>query len=386
MKIVADSAIPFVEHFFSSLGKVVLCDGRNLSPADLTDADVLLVRTVTAVNRHLLEGTAVKFVGTATSGIDHIDTQYLHDNNISFAQALGCNARSVAEYVLSSLCVLAGENPAGLAGKTVGIIGCGHTGSALYNMLQQLGIRCLLNDPPLQLQGSSLPLQTIDEVLAADIISLHVPLVSHGEHATRNLLDRNRLAGLREDVILINASRGGVIDEQALIDFLDRTPQCAAVLDVWENEPVINAELLARATIVTPHIAGYSTDAKLGGTLMVFREACRVFEQDFDDSMIPVLPVPEPDHIFIGDDHLPLEAVQAAVLASYDVRTDSGVFRHMLDIRPEMRAGYFSGLRNRYPLRREFGAMKVVMNDITTDAGDLLRKTGFQIQTGMSGQ
>jgi erythronate-4-phosphate dehydrogenase len=385
MKIVADSAIPYVEYFFSALGEVVLCDGRSISRADLSDADVLIVRTVTPVNSRLLDGTAVKFVGSATSGIDHIDTQYLRDKNILFAQAHGCNARSVAEYVFSSLCVLAGENPAALAGKTVGIVGCGHTGSALYNILQQLGIRCLLNDPPLQLQGSSLPLQTIDEVLAADIISLHVPLVSDGEHATRHLLDRNRLAGLREDVILINASRGGVIDELALIDFLDRAPQSAAVIDVWENEPVINAELLARATIATPHIAGYSTDAKLSGTLMVFREACRVFEQDFDDSMIPQLSVPEPDHIFIGDDQLPLEAVQAAVLASYDVRTDSGVLRYMLEISPEMRVGYFTGLRNRYPLRREYGAMKVIMNDITTDAGNLLRKIGFHVQSSTSG-
>jgi len=380
MKIVADSAIPYVEHLFSVLGKVVLCDGRQITSQVLSDADMLITRTVTTVNRHLLQGTRVRFVGSATSGIDHVDTQYLQERNIMFAHAPGCNAQSVAEYVLSSLCVLVGERPADLAGKTVGIIGCGHAGTALYNILQALGVRCLLNDPPLQQQGSTLPLLPLEQVLEADIISLHVPLTKQGDHATWHMLDKKRLAGLRKDVILINASRGGVINEAALIDFINDNPQCAVVLDVWENEPAINQDLLARVAIATPHIAGYSTDAKLRGTLTVFRAACSHFNQDPDESILPELPVPEFNRVVPGDNNNLLEAVQTAVLASYDVRADSGALRHMLDISPELRATYFSGLRNSYPLRREFGSMTVIMDDASSVVSARLRRTGFNVQ------
>lgn len=380
MKIVADSAIPYVEHLFNVLGKVVLRDGRQITARDLSDADMLITRTVTTVNRHLLQGTPISFVGSATSGIDHIDTEYLQERNIKFAHAPGCNARSVAEYVLSSLCVLAGERPADLAGKTVGIIGCGHAGTALFNILQALGVRCLLNDPPLQQQGSALPLLPLEQVLEADIISLHVPLTKQGGHATWHMLDSKQLAGLRKDVTLINASRGGVINEAALIDFINDTPQCAVVLDVWENEPAINPDLLARVAIATPHIAGYSTDAKLRGTLTVFRAACRHFNQEPDESILPELPVPEFNRVVPGDYNNLLEAVQTAVLASYDVRTDSGALRHMLDISPEHRATYFSGLRNSYPLRREFGSMTVIMNNASSVVSAQLTRTGFNVQ------
>jgi len=379
MKIVADSAIPFVGHLFSVLGTVVLLDGRHITSDDLSDADVLITRTVTTVNRRLLHGTPVRFVGSATSGIDHIDTQYLQERNIMFAQAPGCNARSVAEYVLSSLCVLAVESPADLVGKTVGIIGCGHAGSALYNILQALGVRCLLNDPPLQQQGSALPLLPLEQVLEADIISLHVPLTKQGEHATWHMLDSQRLAGLRKDAILINASRGGVINEAALIDFINDNPRCAVVLDVWENEPAINPDLLAKTAIATPHIAGYSTDAKLRGTLTVFRQACHHFNRAPDESMLPELPMPELNRI-VPADNKPLEAVQTAVLASYDVRADSGALRQMLDISPELRISYFSELRNSYPLRREFGSMTVIMDDACSVASNQLRRTGFNVQ------
>ncbi len=380
MKIVADSAIPYVEHLFSALGKVVLLDGRQITSRDLSDADMLITRTVTMVNSHLLQGSPVRFVGSATSGIDHIDTQYLHERNIMFAQAPGCNARSVAEYVLSCLCVLAGERPADLIDKTVGIIGCGYAGTALYNILQSLGVRCLLNDPPLQQQGSALPLRPLEQVLEADIISLHVPLTKQGEHATWHMLDDKRLASLRKDVILINASRGGVINEAALIDFKNDNPQSAVVLDVWENEPAINPDLLAKTVIATPHIAGYSTDAKLRGTLTVFRQACHHFNREPDESMLPELPVPEFNRVAPGDYNNPLEAVQTAVLASYDVRADSGALRHILDLSPELRASYFSGLRNSYPLRREFGSMTVIMDDIYSVTSEQLRRTGFNVQ------
>ncbi len=384
MKIVVDQAIPFVAQLFSTLGDVVLCDGREIVRSDLLDADVLIVRTVTRVNRDLLEGTPVRLVATVTSGDDHVDTQYLQDSNIHFASAPGCNARSVAEYVLSSLFVLAGQKQLDLTELSVGIIGCGHVGTSLYQFLRILGIRCLLNDPPLQLRGSAYPFHRIEEVLGTDIISLHVPLVKTGPYPTRHLLDRERMAGISKQAILINTSRGGVIDEAALLDFIDTAPQSSVVLDVWENEPLISNGLLQKVAISTPHIAGYSTDAKLLGTWTVFRQACRFLNKPVDNSTLPVIPEPELNRIDLAEYNKPIDAIQMAVLSSYDVRTDSSPLRGMLDVSQNSRAAYFSDLRNKYPVRREFTAMTVSLAGRSDGVQEQLVKLGFKVvhQTG----
>ncbi len=379
MKIVADRAIPFVERLFSTISDVVLVDGSQISSADLSDADALIVRTVTAVNRNLLQGSRVRLVATASSGIDHVDIRYLQDQGIFFASAAGCNARSVAEYILSSLFVLAEQQQIDLSAKTVGIIGCGHVGTILYGFMKILGIRCLLSDPPLQRIGSTLPLQALEDVLCADIISLHVPLIEYGLDSTLHLLDSKRLAALKRDVILINTSRGGVIDEAALLNFIDTRPDSAVVLDVWENEPAINQELLAKVSIATPHIAGYSTDAKLEGTLTAFRHTCRFFNLEFDESVIPAIPVPELNRIGLSGYQTPLDAIHSAVLASYDVRTDSGALRYMLGMDSQGRAAYFSGLRNKYPLRREFSQMTAVLDDKLQSLDCQLSGLGFTV-------
>lgn len=385
MKIVVDRAIPFVVHFFSTIGDVVPCDGREITRSDLLDADVLIVRTATRVNRDLLGGTRVRFVATATSGHDHVDTQYLQDNGIYFAHAAGCNARSVAEYVLSSLFVLADQKKMDLTEQSVGIIGCGHVGTTLYQFLQILGIRCLLNDPPLQQRSSPHPFHRVEKVLGADIISLHVPLVKTGPYPTRHLLDRERMAGISQRAILINTSRGGVIDEAALDDFIDTAPHCSVVLDVWENEPDINHGLLQKVAISTPHIAGYSTDAKLSGTWTVFKQACRFLDKPLNNSRLPTLPEPELIRIDLAEYDKPVDAIQMAVLASYDVRTDSSPLRQMLDVSPDSRGAYFSDLRNNYPVRREFTAMTVSLAGRSGGIQEKLMKLGFKVEQ-QSGQ
>jgi len=221
MKIIADQQILHVAQAFSELAEVTLCDGREITAESIHEADVLLVRSVTPVNANLLQGSQVKFVASATSGQNHIDSDYLQRNNIGFAHAKGSNARSVAEYVLSSLSVLADQYDFKLKDKTVGIIGCGEVGSRVVAMLETMGIQCIMNDPPLKdsLENSANTgeqYRDLQEVLSADIVTLHVPLTEDGPYPTQKLVDADFLDILNDDVILLNTSRGGVIDEAAL--------------------------------------------------------------------------------------------------------------------------------------------------------------------------
>jgi len=379
MKIIADKAIPFVQSFFQTIGNVVLFDGDQISASDLSDADVLLVRTVTRVDRQLLQDSNIKFVGTATSGHDHIDINYLSENNIGFAHAPGCNARSVAEYVLSSLFVLAEQNGIDLSDKAIGIIGCGHVGSTVLGLLSSLGIRCLVYDPPLQASGSEVVFSQIDEILRADIITIHVPLVSDGAYATRNMVDDDFFASLRQDVILINTSRGEVVDEKALGDFIDSRPDCTVVLDVWQHEPAIDTTLLQKASIATPHIAGYSIDAKFNGTSMIYKQICSYFNTGNTEVALPVLPERMLNLIKIRDytDHI--SAIGQAVLASYDIREDDAVMRQVLQIPEAGRGAYFSRVRNNYRSRREFPGSTVSLAMPDRLLSTKLSKLGFTV-------
>ena len=380
LKIVADAAIPFAGAYFSSIGDLTLVKGRDISPADVRNADVLVTRTVTRVDETLLRDSAVKFVASATSGMDHVDGEYLKSRNVGFAYAPGCNARSVAEYVLSSLFVLRDQNGFDLTGKRVGIVGCGHVGSMVRKLLQVLDVECLVCDPPLREQGAAGSFYDLEQILAADVVTLHVPLTRAGKHATRNLFDGASLARLRDDVVFINTSRGGVVDEAALRDFLERHPRAAAVVDVWANEPDIDTGLLKKAAIATPHIAGYSTDGKLKGTRMVYRQVCDYFDLEAED-VTPTLPQGGVDTLNLSD---PLDniqdALQMAVLACYDVRSDSISLRRILDIAAEERGVYFDDLRNHYPLRREFPAMRVELPAPAGAAGDKLAALGFEVK------
>lgn len=379
MKIVADRAIPFVETFFQSIGNVVLRPGREITASDLVDADVVVVRTVTRVNADLLDGTAVRFVATATSGHDHIDTDYLLKNNIGFAGAPGCNARSVAEYVLSAVFALADQNRIDLTGKTVGIIGCGHAGSTVLEFFRALGMKCLINDPPLQSADSRFRSHGLDEISTADVITLHVPLVTDGPWTTHHLIDEKFLSRLRADVILINTSRGGVVDEAAICRFMDNSPYSSVVLDVWEGEPGINPGLLQRAAIATAHIAGYSTDARLRGTFSVFKQVCHWADKSYNNAVMPVLPGNGIERITIDDDTSEMEAVQMAVLAAYDVRSDSAALRRLLEINEDGRGRFFADLRNNYPIRREFTAMSVSVPESAVDLRMKLVNLGFRV-------
>jgi len=379
MKIVADKDIPLAEKLFSRIGKVTLADGRRIDHDLIRNTDILLVRTITRVSEDLLRDSTVRVVVSATSGVDHVDREYLHRKGIAFIHAAGANARPVAEYVLSALCVLAGQDGYELQDKRVGIIGCGNTGSYLLRFLEALGVDCIINDPPLQDKTGDKRYRDLSELMSADIITLHVPLLDHEPYPTRQLVDDVFLRGLRPDVVLINTSRGGVLDEAALMKFLEGNPRARAVLDVWNDEPRIEMGLLSRVAIGTAHIAGYSLEGKIRATQMVYHQVCKYLGAGADDTSasrgindfkngISFTSIEEEDEI-----------LRFAVLAGYDVRSDSAALRRILDLDVAERVAYFDDLRRSSMMRREFSAMTVSLPAGYGVLRDQLTALGFEV-------
>ncbi len=355
MKIVADENIPYVREAFSSLGEVVTLPGRTLTPDAVRDAELLLVRSVTRVNHSLLDGSAVRFVATATAGEDHLNKAYLDSRGIAWASAPGCNAGSVADYVTSTLLRLAHHFEFDLTGMKLGVVGVGNVGRRVVQRASALGMDCVLNDPPLAEQSEDPRYRPLEEIYDCDIVTFHVPLVKEDPHPTFHLADDAFLHFLKRGAIVINTSRGPVVDNAALARILDDGHVRAAALDVWEGEPAIDTELLERVFLGTPHIAGYSFDSKINGTRMVYEAACRFLgiEPAWDPS--PSLPVVENPVITVdGSLESVQEAVSQAVFAVYDVRKDDEALRGLYNVPLEDRPAFFDRLRRDYPQRREF--------------------------------
>ena len=381
MKIVADNAIPFLQHFFSPLAEITAVDGRDIGPDLVRDADALLVRTVTRVDAGLLAGSRVRFVGSPTSGIDHLDIAWLDGVGIAWAAAPGCNARSVAEYVLSALLVLTESAGRELAGMHAGIIGCGQVGSAVARMLRAVGVECVLHDPPLQAATGAAEYKSLSAALDADIVTLHVPLIQSGTSATAGMVDAAFLDSLKSDAILVNTARGEVVDEVALLGALRTRPDLRAIIDVWTNEPGVNTQLLQEADIATPHIAGYSTDGRLRATATIADVLWRRTGARRQQAAPLVLPDPGVPALHMAPDLDLMTAVQMAVLSSYDVRSDAIVLRRLAAGDAATLARGFAETRNTYPLRREFPAHSVRLSPGTLqDIRAALDTLGFQIR------
>lgn len=351
LKIVADQNIPRVEAWFAGLGEVVTVPGRTLDAATVRDADILLVRSVTRVDQALLGGSRVRFVGTATIGTDHLDLGWLAGQGIAVASAPGSNADSVVEYVLSALAAVDGVLEGLLAGGSVGIVGLGNVGGRLLQRLRRLGIRAYGHDPLLTATPER-PLYRLEQVLAADVVSLHTPLTRGGPHPTWHLLNAKALARLRPGAMLLNSGRGAVIDNPALARLLTRRGDLRVALDVWEGEPAIDAGLLGLVTLGTPHIAGYSSDGKLAGVGMVLAACCRHLGLP-----LPPLPAVESAPALQLDPALRgVALLRAALLGSYDIREDD---RRLRAAYADGGAVAFDVLRRDYPVRRELGARRV---------------------------
>jgi len=376
MKIIADENIPCVEQAFASLGEVSLLPGRGMQPEQVRDADILLVRSVTSVDRTLLEGSSVRFVGSATIGFDHVDRAWLQQHDIGFATAPGCNATSAAEYVVSALLVLAERKGFELAGKTVGIIGCGNVGSRVRNKLAALGMRCVINDPPLQAQGGHDDFVSLDEVLQADVVTVHVPYTRDGLCPTHHLVDSAVLKRLKTNALFINTSRGAVTDNPALNRLLAERDDLSVVLDVWEGEPAISTELLEQVDLGTPHIAGYSLDGKLRGTEMIYRAACEHFGQSGQWRVADNLPA---GSVIECNESGVTAMLRAAVFSTYDIRADDACLRTMFSLPAGEQPAYFDQLRKEYPVRREFSTTSVLVDDADSECEPVLRGLGFPV-------
>jgi len=353
MKILFDENMPFAREFFGELagGDIHAFNGRELDAEMAKDADVLLVRSITQVNEQLLRlNNKLQFVGTATIGVDHIDQAYLSKRQVPFYSAPGCNAVSVAEYVLSALMVMSERYQFSLFNKTVGIVGAGNTGSRLSEKLTALGIKHVLCDPILEQGDDNREFSTIDEVLACDIISLHVPITSGGKYPTYHLFNEPLIDALKPEQILINACRGEVIDNQALLAQKKRGLGPKLVLDVWENEPNILTELISYTEIATAHIAGYSIEGKARGTEMLYQALCHQLKLPIEHSLATLLPSAAISKVEITqnfDENL----LKPLIKMVYDVRRDDSIFRQQISEQG------FDYIRKTYPARREFSSV-----------------------------
>ncbi|MGH8493376.1 MAG: DUF3410 domain-containing protein [Moraxellaceae bacterium] len=375
MHLLADENMPLLSEFFAGLGELRLMPGRQMAAVDVHAAEILLVRSVTEVSRELVHDSALRWVGTATIGTDHIDKSALQEQGITLASAPGCNARAVGEYVTTALVMLAYEQGWRPEQKTLGIVGLGNTGRAVAALAATLGFRLVGCDPAVQLPG--IPMRTMSELLAeADIISLHVPLQKEGAYATHHLLGATELMALAPGSIVINCSRGSVVDNTALHQHLLAHPgRLTAILDVWEGEPRVSAALLEQVHTASPHVAGYSQEGKWRGTAMLYEQLCDFLGRPAVLSLEVLQPAELPAALQV-DAKLSVPAVLAAVLMqACPMRRDDAALRASMAAADP--AAAFDALRKHYPPRREFTAHRVLL-PAAHPAWPLLAALGFQ--------
>ncbi|MBM4155697.1 MAG: 4-phosphoerythronate dehydrogenase [Lentisphaerae bacterium] len=381
MKTICARSVLAGREAFATVGEVVVKPDREIVREDLLDADALVIRSKTTVNRSLLEGTRVAFVGTATAGFDHIDGAACADLGVAWTAAPGCNATSVAEYITAALLTMAEKGGFDLAGRTIAVVGVGQVGRRVVAKASALGMRPLQNDPPrAQTEGDAV-LRPLDEILPqADIVTLHVPLTDDGPFATRGMVDCRFLERLKPGALFFNASRGEVVDEAALKLALAGGQVSAAVLDVWDHEPEIDPALLDAAAVGTPHIAGYSWDGKLAGTAQVYEAACRFFEikPSWDSTAIaPGTPPPEVAVPTAGRSDQ--EVLRDLVLGVYDLARDDRDLRGARAPEGETLAVRFERLRKKYWTRREFPAARIALPGAAPELLRLSAALGFRV-------
>jgi len=336
-------------------------------------ADALITRTRTICNEQLLSGSTVKFIATATIGFDHIDTDYCKSAGIKWVNAPGCNSGSVEQYIASALFILAKKHDFTLKNKTIGIIGAGHVGSKVARFCNCIGMRVLLNDPPLDRQVGSGIYCTLDDIMQqSDIISFHVPLNMKGVDKTYHLADESFFKRLKKTPIILNSRRGEVVDTQAAKKAIREKLVLTMVIDCWENEPQIDLEFLDMVSLATPHIAGYSKDGKANGTTMSIQAISRFFGLGIDDWQPLVVDLPAKTSIELdGLNFKEEDILSKAILATYDIRTDDEAFRENPNL--------FEKRRGEYPVRREYSVYNIITQNIPLTTCEKLKHIGFRI-------
>lgn len=395
MHILADKVIADAARAFAVYGEVIQFDGRHLDPALLKSADILLVRSVTRVNEQLLDGTPIKFVGTATAGTDHIEQESLKNAGVQFASAPGCNANAVAEFITTSILLFCAAENLQPEATQVAIIGHGSVGSQVEIKLQALGFRCLLNDPikvagkqaGTALQGDFVSLET---ALKADIVTLHTPLTYDGPYPTHRLIDAAKLADMDNCRLLINAARGGIVDESALSVRLNNDETFHALLDCWENEPQINRGLIEQVFRSSPHVAGHSIEARLNATGMlaeslsawsgVKNDWSAATESLSNESSNRDLDVDSIDKCGPGSRPAEILGAIAKLLDRCCPVTEISLAMQEFNAVPEDKvSAYFDGLRRQFAVRREFSFYKLPIELSHQFPHNSLSQLGFRV-------
>ncbi len=362
--IIADAKIPFLRGVFEPVSDIEYLDPSEVDREKVKNVDALIVRTRTRCNAELLEGSKVRKIATATIGYDHIDRGYCADAGILWSNAPGCNATSVAQYVLSSLILIARKRACKLQSLKVGLIGVGHVGKAVEALLSKMGLEVRRCDPPRQRIEPEETFYTKEELAQwADVISIHTPLTRDGLDPTFAMIDKAFFEGLKSEIAIMNSSRGEVIDETAMLEAKANGLVSELIIDCWCDEPHINIELLDKAFIATPHIAGYSADGKANATRMASVVISDYFGLKIDTSTI-VPPSIENNTIYMKD-----KTIEDAILQTYDPREDMGRLR--ADV------GSFEKQRGDYPLRREYVGYTLI--DVREEDKALASLIGFKI-------
>jgi erythronate-4-phosphate dehydrogenase len=373
MKVVADHKIPFLKGVLEPFSNVIYLPGNEITREHLKDADGLLTRTRTQCNEKLLAGTNVKFIASATIGFDHIDTAWCEKNGVLWTNAPGCNAGSVYQYVASVLVNLSKKHGFNFSDRSLGVIGIGNVGRKIVKLGEWLGMRVLLNDPPRARKEGPCGYVSLEGIIReCDIITCHVPLNIEGEDKTFHLINEDILRKLHPDTILINSSRGEVIDNKALKTIIKEKRIAAAVLDVWENEPNVDKELVEMLDIGTPHIAGYSADGKANGTSMVIQSLSKFFNLPLTRWFAEDVPLPDKTELTIDcKEKTPQEVLAQAILFTYNVMDDDRRLRSSVDT--------FEQQRGNYPLRREFHAYDITLVNSHSNIQKILTGLGFKV-------
>ncbi|MEE9431755.1 MAG: 4-phosphoerythronate dehydrogenase PdxB [Melioribacteraceae bacterium] len=384
IKIIADDKIPFLKDVLEPYAEVEYFPGSEISNEKILDADALIIRTRTNCDAKLLSGTNVKIIATATIGVDHIDGEYCNQNNIKWLNAPGCNSTSVMQYITSILLTLAEKNKFELSTKTIGIIGVGNVGSKIERVAKILGMKILLNDPPRERKEGSQKFYNLEKIITeSDIITFHTPLNREGIDKTFHLADEQFFAKFKKKPIIINSSRGEVVKTSALKDAIRKGSISNVALDVWEDEPKIDLELLDMVDLATPHIAGYSTDGKVNGTTVCVNEINDFFNlglkanpakktsgQVWYPESIPI--AKNGNEIVIDcNNKTEQEVIAEAVNTTYSITDDDKILRNS----PET----FEKQRGDYRIRREFDNYSLKLKNCNSVVENKLSKLGFKI-------
>ncbi len=377
LNIVAGENIPYIQEAFSGLGDLTILPGRSIKSADLNNTNILLIRSITQVNEALLKNTPVEFVGSASAGTDHMDTEYLRSKNVGFASAAGSNANSVAEYVMASLLWMNKEKGIDLEGKTLGIVGVGNIGKLVKQKAEVLGMLPVLHDPPLA-DIEEIDHCSLQETLGCDVVTLHTPLTKDGPYPTSHLLNEHTFKWVKPTSIFINAARGEVVDTDALQHAITNKRIGPTIIDVWENEPTINWDLFQAVTLGTSHIAGHSLDGKANGTFMIYSALCKHLHVAPTWDPEQTLPLPTVPSIEMNiQQHSDGEQLQRMITQIYDVEADHRRLKSLLTSPLEERPALFDKLRKHYPVRREFHRTNVKLPPNLKRLRELTTGLGF---------